>query len=393
MLVGDAIAWVAAGLVLVPFATLFIEIVAAILPARRPVLPAISPSIAVLIPAHDEEAGVAKTIATIQTQLGPHDRIIVIADNCSDQTAHVARATGVEVIERHEPNQRGKGFALDFGLKYVGANPSEVVVVIDADTMVHPGAIKSLAQAAAATSCPIQGVNLLDAPPNSGPSARISAFAFYFKNYIRPRGLDRLGLPCLLYGTGMALPFELIAKADLAHGDITEDIRLGLDLALAGRAPQFCQNAYVSGEFPTSERAAKTQRRRWEHGHIRTLLHHVPRLLMAGVFRGQLKLIALALHIGVPPLSLLFLFGTMAAGVLAILGYHWQSAAVITGIALALVAALLAWACLGRDRLPIRDLLLLPVYVVKKIPLYLTFLFRPQRAWVRTERTRPGESQ
>jgi hypothetical protein len=73
-------------------------------------------SLAVLVPAHNEAEGIATTLATILPQLRSSDRLLVIADNCTDATAEAARQAGATVIERHNLTQRGKGYALDFGL-------------------------------------------------------------------------------------------------------------------------------------------------------------------------------------------------------------------------------------------------------------------------------------
>jgi len=382
----DWFGWILAGLLIVPFLALTIEIVAALFPARRTHRSLLRPRLTVLIPAHNEETGIAHTISAIIPQLTAHDRLVVIADNCTDHTEQVARSAGAETIVRTDANHTGKGYALDFGLKHLASNEPEVVVIIDADTIVQPNALENLGGAVAARGCPIQGVNLLIAPDDAKTTTRISAFAFFFKNYIRPRGLDRLGLPCLLYGTGMALPYDLIARANLAHGDITEDIRLGMDMALADKPPRFCLDAEVRGELPRQKVAATSQRRRWEHGHIRASLGYVPRLLWVGMSQRRLSLITLAIHIGIPPLSLLFIIGLTVTGMLVLINQTTPALVTACGLMVTLIAAFIAWARFGRGILPPRDLVLLPHYALKKVPLYVSFLFRPQREWIRTQR-------
>src|SRR3981189_3547862 len=87
----------------------------------------------VLIPAHNEGAGILPTIRDVQAQLGPNDSILVVADNCTDDTASIVQAAGVEVTIRADPARRGKGYALEFGVRLLGLNPPDVVVIIDAD--------------------------------------------------------------------------------------------------------------------------------------------------------------------------------------------------------------------------------------------------------------------
>ena len=92
---------------LVPLAVLAVECLAALLPAR-PSPDGPRPSCAVLVPAHDEEAGLPATLAALWPQLEAGDRLLVVADNCTDRTAAVARAAGAEVLERRDPDRRGK---------------------------------------------------------------------------------------------------------------------------------------------------------------------------------------------------------------------------------------------------------------------------------------------
>ncbi|MBX7105256.1 MAG: glycosyltransferase family 2 protein [Gemmataceae bacterium] len=381
-------AWCLAAILSVPFVWLAVECLAALLPARRRANSAARPRVAVLVPAHNEEAGIASTLRDILPQLAPVDQLLVIADNCADTTAAVARAAGAEVYERRDDVRRGKGYALDFGIRQLTADPPGVLIVIDADTRTQPGTIDALARAVASTGRAAQATNLLEPPAGAGPGARLSAFAFFFRNAIRTRGMDRLGLPCLLYGTGMALPYAALARIDLANGDITEDMRLGIDLAVQGTPPMFVPEAGVRGTLPGGASAATSQRRRWEHGHMATIARTVPRLLVSGLVRP--RLLGLALHLGVPPLALLALLGVGGVALFAVLG-QWQPAAMLLGaMTAALLGLLMTWAVFARDRLPARDLILLPVYVLRKVPIYLGFIFRRQKAWVRTEREVPA---
>jgi len=396
----DLLLTLLAAAVVVPLAVLAGECLAALLPARRtPDGP--RPGCAVLVPAHNEEAGLGRTLNALRDRLRPADRLIVIADNCTDQTAAVARAfTSVEVLERHDADRRGKGYALDFGIRHLDANPPAVVIVVDADCEVSPNLLDRLTALAAATGRPVQAVDELLPPAGAPATQRFSAFAFRFRNVIRARGRDRLGLPCLLCGTGMAVPWELLRGARLASADLAEDMSLGAALALAGRPPVFCPDAWVRGELPERSKAALTQRQRWEHGHLFTLRREVPRLLAAGLRRGRFDLIALALALGVPPLALLAVLELLVLAVLligwALGGPSGPAVTLAVGGAVALLAVGAAWARFGRDVLPPRALLALPLYVAWKVPIYLAFLVRPQKAWVRTERAaddlapRPG---
>lgn len=377
---------------LVPVAVLFIECCAALLPARPESNTSnlLRPSLAVLIPAHNEALGIGATLKTILPQLTEQDRLIVIADNCEDDTASIARNFGATVLERTDVERRGKGYALDYGLRFLEQDPPEVVILIDADCIVHTGTIDRIARKAGILGQPVQATYLMEQPANPKPKDAVSALAFTVKNLVRPSGLSRLKQPCLLTGTGMAFPWSIICHAPLASGNIVEDMQLALDLAIAGHPAVFCKEARVTGLLPQQEQAATSQRTRWEHGHLQTLLTQVPRLLKASVEQKRFDLFAIALDLFVPPLSLLVMLWAAVTGVTlltGILGFSWIPAMILILQGLLIFISIFgAWAKFGRADLPIQTLLAVPFYILWKIPLYLAFLIRPQTKWVRTER-------
>jgi cellulose synthase/poly-beta-1,6-N-acetylglucosamine synthase-like glycosyltransferase len=346
--------------------------------------------VAVLVPAHNEALGIAATLKTIAPQLKSEDRLVVIADNCTDHTAMIARSYGATVIERQDVQNRGKGYALDYGLQFIADNPPDVVIVIDADTYVYPGSIERIATTVKASGRPVQATNLLNEPPESNPKTAISVFAMIVKNLVRNQGLARLGLPCHLQGTGMAFPWSVINKVSFATGNIVEDMKLGLDFAMMGYPPLFCPDAKVTGLFPQREQGAKSQKTRWEHGHLQTLITQVPKLFAASLRQRRLDLSVLALDLAVPPLSLLVILWLVALATTSIggwLGLTWIPAQILTLSGLFLLSAIvIAWAKFGRKELPFATFVTLPIYLLWKIPIYLSFVLRPQTEWVRTER-------
>ena len=233
--------------------------------------------------------------------------MVVIADNCSDNTAAIAATEGAEVVVRTDLARRGKGYALDFGVRYLESKPPDVILIVDADCHVSPGTVDHLVRLCCKTNRPVQAIYLMQAGPEARLNMRIAEFAWLVKNKVRPEGLNRLGLPCQLTGTGMAFPWGCLSKAMLATGHIVEDLKLGLELARAGAAPLLCPQALVTSNFPTSADGIKGQRTRWEHGHLSVILSDAPRLFLDGVRRRSADLLALALDLCVPPTALLAL--------------------------------------------------------------------------------------
>ncbi|NMM39126.1 MAG: glycosyltransferase [Glaciimonas sp.] len=369
--------------------------VAIAMPAERKKHVSVSyrPSIAVLVPAHNEAAGIVATLRSIQAQLQIGDRLLVVADNCTDDTASAALANGAETIERCDPARSGKGYALDFGVRHLALAPPEVVIIVDADCLLQPGALELLACRSLAANRPIQALYLMQSPAGASLKTKVAEFAWSVKNWARALGFQRAGLPCQLMGSGMAFPWPLMEQAELASGHIVEDLKLGLDFARQGQAPLFCPEAQVTSVFPVNAQGVQSQRTRWEHGHLGMMLKEGPRLLLESLRTANRDLFALTVDMCVPPLALLTLvvliFGLVGMALLALTGNALPWSLALINPAILGVAVLLAWARFGRSILTFRNLAYAPIYALSKIPLYLKFLVRRQVEWVRSHRDKP----
>jgi cellulose synthase/poly-beta-1,6-N-acetylglucosamine synthase-like glycosyltransferase len=378
-------------LLLVPALVIFLEVLAAVIPAATPSTAIAGPlRLAVLIPAHDEETTIARTLRSVAAHLGPGDRLLVVADNCSDQTEQIARAEGAEVLRRESRELRGKGYALDFGVRHLEKDPPDVMIIIDADCVVESGSIATLAAAAHAAGAPVQAIDLMRAPEGAGLRVRIAEFAWLIKNRVRPQGLNRMGLPCQLMGTGMAFPWACLRATTLATGHIVEDLKLGIELARRGLPPRFCTGATISSEFPTSNEGIRSQRTRWEHGHLQAILSEGPQLLLRAIIRRDAALAAMALDLSVPPLTLLAMSiaASWALSLWLELTARGSLPLVIATAAVLLFGAAitLSWRVFGRATVSGKDLAMAAIYAIWKVPLYLGFLLKPQSKWVRSKR-------
>jgi glycosyltransferase involved in cell wall biosynthesis len=347
--------------------------------------------VGVLIPAHNEEDVLPGTIPEILRQLRNGDRLLVVADNCSDRTATVARELGADTVVRTDPIKRGKGFALDCGIRHFANDPPEVVVVIDADCLVLDCAIERLSEACRATNRPTQALYRMISGPNSTQNTRAREFTWRVKNWVRPLGLSYMGLPCQLMGTGMAFPWEVIANAHLATGALVEDLKLGLELAAVGHPPVFFPLAIVTSQFPATGEGSRSQQLRWEGGQLGLITAEIPLFLLKAVRNLDLQLLVLALDAAVPPLSLLSTFVLF----FLVLGLgSWQmgmgaSALIISLLALMglILATMGCWLKVGRDLLPLRSVFLIGVKAITKLPFYCRLLIqRNSQGWIRTDR-------
>lgn len=393
---GEVLFWLLSLVIALPAVALLVICGAAFVPERRQHQTGEqalrSPSrIAVLVPAHNESRNVLPTIACMRAQLRTSDRLIVVADNCEDDTAAVAREAGAQVVERNDPTQRGKGYALAFGVNSLRDDPPDVVVVVDADCLVSDGGIQGLGRHCHASGRPVQLANLMDPGPGASLRIRIHAFAQLIKNQVRSEGTQRLASTCQLMGTGMALPWALASTAKLGTGHTAEDMKLGIELASQGHAPMFLPSARVSSAYPVDAQAVKTQKTRWEHGHLATLVEEVPQLVWRAVVSMNPVLLVLAMDLAVPPVALYLMVLSAVCVIFSAGAYWWPSllpAAGIVWVGLACLAAaiLLCWYRLGRGLLSARELGMTPVYALRKIPSYLQFFSVKRSTWVRAKR-------
>ena len=188
----------------------------------------------------------------------------------------------------------------------------------------------------------------------------------------------------------MAFPWACLNAVELASGHIVEDLKLGIDLALAGQPPVFCPEALVTSQFPCSDSALKGQRTRWEHGHLGIILSEVPRLLAKSFTSLNASLLAMALDLSVPPLALLALLVLALSGANAV--FFWVARVWLplgltaTAAVLLAISVALSWSAFARGIISLRSLAAAPVYALWKFPLYLKFLTARQSDWIRSKR-------
>ncbi len=347
--------------------------------------------LAVLIPAHNEVEVIAATLTSLMRQIRPGDRVVVVADNCTDSTAALSVNLGAEVVERHDQERRGKGYALARGIEHLAADPPDVVVILDADSMIEGDGLYRLAAASRVSQRPVQSDYELTLPERARVELRIGALAWRVKNYLRPLGLHRAHLPCQLMGSGMAFPWHVIRDADLATGHLVEDMMLGLELANRGYPARFMPSVRTLSPFPVSREGQETQRARWETGHLQVIARCLPRHLGAAVRRADLRSIAIIIDAAVPPIAFLVLSGVILAALCsaaAIAGSGSGSLLLaLAGLSGLILAVLAAWWRIGRDILSPRELLSMPLYAISKLSMYGRALTGRRLGWVRSRRS------
>lgn len=342
----------------------------------------------VIVPAHNEEAGIGAMLDDLASALAL-ETVVVVADNCTDRTADIARVKGAMVSERRDLSRRGKGYALAHAREFLASKPPLAVMILDADCRIARGDPRDLAGRALRDGVVVQAENLQVAGPDAPPKVQIGAFAFLVMNILRARGLERLAGGTMLQGTGIVLAWPIFARMPLATEDVVEDVGLTIALARQGVRVRLDSRCRVTS-LSAGEAGHLEQRRRWEAGFIRSMGKGIA-LFITGVGSASRLRAGIGLHMMVPPLALLLLVASAiaaSAGGLAHAGWApWQPFWTIIGtLGAAAAAVLIAYLGMGRDVLPPKSLARIPGYVAWKIPIYAQFLIGRRDGWVRTQR-------
>lgn len=347
----------------------------------------------VVVPAYDEEAGIGRTVASLLAIDYPRPlfRVLVVADNCRDGTGAAAKAAGADVLVRTDPERRGKGHALAYAYdRCLKEARSDAVAVVDADTVVSPNLLAAFSARLEAGAVALQaGYGV--ANPEASWRTRLLAIAFTAIHAVRSLARERLGLSCGLRGNGMAFSASLLRAVPHRAFTVVEDLEHGIRLGDAGYRVHYVHEARVLGDMASSERASRSQRRRWEEGRWVLAWRHVPRLLSEAWSHRDPVRLDLALDLLVPPLAWITLAtatGGLLCGLAAWLGRGMAVAPWLWGAsALGLVLYVgRGWWLSGTGVRGLLDLAWAPLYVLWKLT--LPFRARTHRAdeWVRTSR-------
>jgi len=372
--------------------------------------------LAVIVPAHDEEIMIARTVASIRAALSSANLsysvkggqslhsiaqspqagspgstgtpLYVVAHNCTDSTAAIAARAGAQVLVLNDPAQRGKGSALRYGFAAAQAAGANAFLVVDADSVVSCNLLvatqAALVEGSEATQCRYE----LEVPASSRPHpiARLRALAFRGMNVVRPRGRSGLGFSAGLFGNGFALTAETLAQVPFHADSIVEDMEYHISLVRHGLQVDWIGEALVHAPLAARGAAQATQETRWEGGRMGVARHTTWPLLL-NALRGDWR----ALETLADAWSLPLARAILALCVVVALPGGWMHLYALLCVAIALVYVLQA-AWLGPE--PMRDvvaLLAAPLYLIRKAVLTPLVLLNSHRRaqWTRTRREAP----
>ncbi|MEM7233133.1 MAG: glycosyltransferase family 2 protein [Planctomycetota bacterium] len=362
----------------------------AILPRGRKAFDGDTPDLrlAIVVPSHNEEASIGACVRSLDDARQGDERvqIVVVADNCEDATAQVAKDAGARVLERNNLEERGKGHALAWAFDQLLEEEHDAFVVVDADSEVDANFYREIqyefANGADALQC-----RYLVSNPGDSLRTRLMNVALMAFNVLRPLGRHRLGLSAGIYGNGFALSRKTISEVPYAAHSVVEDLEYHLHLLRAGKRVRFVNTTTVRGEMPNNSDTASSQRARWEGGRFLMIREHAPKLL-SQVLRGKLRyveplldlvLLPLAYHVAVISLAAIAPdpIRTIALASIGIVAFHVLVAVRVGGGGL-------------------KELMVLasaPFYIVWKLSIarHIAKTSKRDAGWVRTTRNQERE--
>jgi 1,2-diacylglycerol 3-beta-glucosyltransferase len=345
----------------------------------------------VIVPAHDEEALIGRVVRNLRGIDWPSDcfRVVVVADNCTDRTAALARAAGADVLERRHASLLGKGYALEHAfLASRLRGRADALVVVDADSEASANLLTACAARLENGAHAVQ-VRYGVLEPRGSWRTRLLCIAMAAFHGLRSRARERLALSCGLRGNGWCVTHALLRRVPYRAFSLAEDIEYGIELGLKGYRVHYADEASVDAEMVADAASAAPQRRRWELGRRQLLRTNTGALLRAAALRRSSVCLDLCFDLLVPPLSYVAL-NVAALLLFAEALFAWQGAALYwlwAGSACAgalLLYVLRGWQLSGMGALGLLDLARAPFFVAWKVTLLCCS--RGSLAWVRTAR-------
>jgi 1,2-diacylglycerol 3-beta-glucosyltransferase len=351
---------------------------------------------AVIVPAHDEELTIERTLRSLLALEYPREcfDVIVVADNCTDKTAEIARSFGVMVHERQNLSLCGKGHALQWYFDRLLAEQDayDGFVVVDADSEVSRNFLTVMNFYLEQGALAVQASDLVKPHPKAW-SSEVTRISFALYNYARPLGRRRMGCSAGLRGNGMCIAAETLHRVPWRAHSLSEDVEYGLMLILQGITVVFAPEGVVHATMPGNPDNAVTQRLRWEGGRLPLIRKYAGLLLWTALRRASFRAFDAFVDLVTPALmnlltgvALLFLLSLLLWGIgvesTGQFAWLWM---ILAGVGVIHVIGGLYAA--GADPLLYRALLYVPRYAIWKMILYGKFLKSEQNEeWIRTPR-------
>lgn len=355
---------------------------------------------AVIIAAHNEKMVISELIDNLKELDYPKKLydIFVIADNCNDNTAQIARDHGAIVHERTDSKKRGKGFAMEwmFARLFKMKRKYDAVAIFDADNLVDKRFLLEMNNRLCKGGKLIQGYLDAKNPYDTWVSGTF-AIAFWVIDHIWHLAKTNIGLSSVLGGTGMCITTDVLQKYGWGATCLTEDMEFTMKALSEGIKTIWAHDAIVYDEKPLTFMQSWHQRKRWAQGQFDVAHRFIPKMIKAGIKKHDIRILDGCLHLLQPHFLLISTFFVIMSYVQMGLGVT-----IFTNIYTFLPSSLLTAITLGQYILPIIILLkihvklkawfyliLYPIFIYSWIPIvFLGFIHRNEHEWNHTKHTR-----
>lgn len=397
MIIIDAFFWITGILLLIVMFYLWFLAIVSLLPERKSVtFRRPRTRFAILIPAHNEAGIIGKTLGSIQQLKYPTDlfETYVIADNCTDETAGIARSRRATVLERRDKNRKGKGYALQWAFETLDKRglfkSYDAFVIIDADTVCDTDFLRAMDIRSARGESVVQGYyDVLN--PAESPMASLSFLGFALNRNLKYTGRTRIGSSSNLLGNGMCFSSRIIEQFGWDATSIVEDMEYAVMLRLGGVAVSFAPEARVYAAIPETFKGSRVQRSRWDIGRFQVRNKYIGKLIKASIRKKDLAYFDTAMELLIPPFSLFAvlsfsLFGLFLATHMTT-GFHTLSRLWFT-IVLSLVAYIMLGLITAKaDRKTYINLIYAPFFLLWRVATIIWgYVHRIGGEWIKTDR-------
>ncbi len=351
---------------------------------------------AMIIPAHNEGISIGKTITSLFEVDYPreHFDVIVVADNCTDQTAEIAKKHGATVYERTNKINRGKGYALRWCMDLLFTTKSnyDAIAIIDADSVISRNFLSVLNYYINKGSQAIQTADLV-APQPDAWSSEVTRLGFLLYNFVRPLGRKVINCSAGVRGNGMCFTTKTLKEVPWNTYSLNEDLEYGLVLLLNGIKVDFAPEAIVLATMPKSAKNAESQRTRWERGRFPVIKKYSIKLLSYSIKKFSFRSFDAFIELITPPfvnVVAFAMFMLIINLILFLLGIAFTKTFLLMwGI---LILAAVAHVVIGlftarADKMLISAFLYIPKYIIWKLLLYIKVFSKSKNIeWIRTTR-------
>ncbi len=348
----------------------------------------------VIIPAHNEELVIGRTVSNLlEMNYSPEKNdIIVIADNCDDNTAQVAREAGAICIEREVEPEGRKGYALAWYLEKVlpEDHSYDALIIFDADSCPSHNFLQVMSSNIRAGAAVLQGQHII-ANPNESIFTRLADIDMRINNRLRNLSRSNLGLSCRLMGDAMCFERSILERYPWSAYSLVEDREYGIQLLGQGIRIHYVPEATSLGQAAGGWSRAKSQRMRWTGGVLHLRRQFAMQLLLTGIRNNNPSAIDQAIVLLMPPYSVLAMSAViLLLAQLLFSGLRFTSSITVS-IAVTFALILVPVISLLLDRAPPSLFLYVflgPIYAVWRNWINLMTIFRLDRLqWIRTKRS------